>query len=208
MKLTDFAIIFVVLTWCIFSNISFRNDLLRENIYGTAMYNHIMDNISEDAMRYSLTFEDYRPVIDREKILDCITGEISSYYMGMDDHYGDYLKECIKLIILTCPDGFYLAGDKEEEHKIEWGEKILYPGGKLTSRSDKSHEIMKKAEEEYGIKLLIPAAEGDGSANTIEDYQLLLVYKTYPFVFQGKEYGKLLFSGAKINYDILFAGRK
>ncbi len=76
MKLTDFAVIFVVIVWCIFSNISFQNDLLRENIYGATMYNHIMDHISEDALRWSLDFEDYRPVIDKEKILDCITREI------------------------------------------------------------------------------------------------------------------------------------
>ena len=46
MKMTDFAVIFVVIVWCIFSNISFQNDLLRENIYGATMYNHIMDHIS------------------------------------------------------------------------------------------------------------------------------------------------------------------
>lgn len=204
MKLTDFAIIFVVLVWCIFSNISFQNDLLWENLYGTAMYNHIMDNIAEDALRCSLKFEDYRPMIDREEILNCITREISSFYIGMKSSYGEYLKECVNLVILTYPDGFYLAGREKQIQEIRWSEKILYSEGSMTSREKKVNEILKVAENQYGITLLIPNTEENNLSNTIEDYQLMLVYRTYPFVFRGKEYGKLLFSGAKVNYDIHF----
>ena len=206
MKLTDFAFIVVVLTWCIFSNIAFQNDLLRENIYGNVMYNHILDNISEDAMRYSLDFEDYTPVIDREKLLNCITGEISTYYMGMDENYGDYLKECIKLVILTYPDGFYLAGNRKELHNMEWSERILYSEGKINSIEAKVNEIIEDTEKRYGIELLLPNTEGNGLTNTIADYQLLLVYETYPVVFKGKEYRKLLFSGAKVTYGVEFVG--
>ncbi len=203
MKLTDFAVIFVVIVWCIFSNISFQNDLLRENIYGATMYNHIMDHISEDALRWSLDFEDYRPVIDKEKILDCITREIGSFYMGISG-YEEYLKEAVKLVILTYPDGFYLAGNKGELSGLKWGEKILYSQGSITPMEKKVNEILEITDKTYNIELLIPNT-GSSSVNTIEDYQLLLVYQAYPFVFKGKEYKKLIFSGAKINYDILFA---
>jgi len=203
MKLTDFAIIFTVLVWCVFGNISFQNDLLQENIYGAAMYNHIMDHISEDALRWSLDFEDYRPVIDKEKILECITREIGSFYMGTGG-YEEYLKEAVKLVILAYPDGFYLAGNEGEGKGLEWSEKILYSEGKITPMEKKVNEILEITGEKYNIELLIPNT-GSSSVNTVEDYQLLLVYQTYPFVFKGKEYKKLIFSGAKINYDISFA---
>lgn len=202
MKLTDFAVVFVVIVWCIFGNISFQNDLLQENIYGVTMYNHIMDRISEDALRWSLDFEDYRPVIDKEKILDCITREIGNFYMGISG-YEEYLKEAIKLVILTYPDGFYLAGNSEQ-NGLKWSEKILYSQGSITPMDKKADEILEIADKIYNIELLIPNT-GSSSVNTIEDYQLLLIYQTYPFIFGGKEYKKLIFSGAKINYDILFA---
>ena len=203
MKLTDFCILFVVIVWCVFSNISFQNDLLQENIYGVTMYNHIMDCISEDALRWSLDFEDYRPIIDKNSLLYCITYEIGSFYLGMNG-CEEYLKEADKLVILTYPDGFYLAGNKKELKELKWSEKILYSQGRMTPAEQKVNEILEITDELYNIELLIPNT-GSSSVNTVEDYQLLLVYQTYPFVFKGKEYKKLIFSGAKINYDISFA---
>lgn len=74
----------------------------------------------------------------------------------------------------------------------------------MTPAEQKVNEILEITDELYNIELLIPNT-GSSSVNTVEDYQLLLVYQTYPFVFKGKEYKKLIFSGAKINYDISFA---
>ncbi len=162
-----------------------------------------MDCISEDALRWSLDFEDYRPIIDKNRILDCITYEIGSFYMGMNN-CEEYLKEAVKLVILTYPDGFYLAGNKKELKELKWSEKILYSQGRMTPAEQKVNEILEITDELYNIELLIPNT-GSSSVNTVEDYQLLLVYQTYPFVFKGKEYKKLIFSGAKINYDISFA---
>lgn len=205
MKLTDFGILFVIIAGCIFWKISFQNDLLRESMYGNTMCNNIMDNIAEDALRNAVSYENYMPVADREELLFGITDYIGNYYMGMGGAYGEYLKKSIKLLLITCPDGYYMAGDKKGEGAFAWKEKKMFSEGKITVREKKVKEITEEAEKEYGIELLIPAVEGSSLANTIEDYQLLLVYETYPYWYQGKEYKKLLFSGAKIRHDIRFA---
>ena len=76
------GILFAVIALCVFQDITFKTDLLQESIYGNAMYNNIMDNIVDDSLRKSVSFENYMPVIDKEKLLDEITGIIAGYYMG------------------------------------------------------------------------------------------------------------------------------
>ena len=72
-----------------FQDITFKTDLLQESIYGNAMYNNIMDNIVDDSLRKSVSFENYMPVIDKEKLLDEITGIIAGYYMGVERTLGN-----------------------------------------------------------------------------------------------------------------------
>lgn len=69
-----------------------------------------MDNMVEDSLRKSVSFENYMPVIDKEKLLDEITGIIAGYYMGEGKNFGEYLKKNIRVLILTDPDGYYLCG--------------------------------------------------------------------------------------------------
>lgn len=203
MKLTDFSIVFAIFAVCVFLNLSFQNDLMAEAVYQNTMCNNVMDNLTEDALRFCVTYENYMPVIDREKVIATITDTMAQYYMGMTSGYGEYLKECIKLVLLTYPDGFYIAGTKNGE-VLEWEEKIFFSEGKMTRQEEKVSEILRETQQRYGIDLFISSTGEDTLSNTIEDYQLLLVYETYPYIHHGKEYKKLLFSGAKVRHGIQF----
>lgn len=85
-----------------------------------------MDNIVEDSLRKSVSFENYMPVIDKEKLLDEITGIIAGYYMGEGKNFGEYLKKNIRVLILTDPDGYYLCGDMEKADSCEWSAKTVF----------------------------------------------------------------------------------
>ena len=200
MKLTDYAIIFVLITWCVFGNIIFKNDILWENMYGMTMYNQIMDHVVEDALETAVTYNNYMPVIDKERMSENITGYLAKYYMGMKEEYGDYLKQCVKLLIVTEPDGYCIAIMQNDGWL--WNEKIFYSQGKVTEPEKKSKEVMDAVKVFSGITLYLPIISGDGQANSIDDYQVLMVYETYPYCHQGKEYKKLIFSGAKVKNDI------
>lgn len=203
MKLTDFAIVLTIVSICMFTKMSVKNDLLRENIYGNMMYNNIMDNIAESALQRAVKVENYQPVVDKEDILQNVLHEIAVCYMELGESYGKYLEDCIQLAVFTYPDGFYVAGAQGLE-EFHWSEKILYREGKLTSQELKANEIMQVCREEYGVELLLPAGDGNGTVNGLDDYQLLLVYETYPVMVDGKAYKKTVFSGAKYDYEILF----
>ncbi|MDY5576815.1 MAG: hypothetical protein SPF70_04975 [Lachnospiraceae bacterium] len=196
MKLTDFALVFVLCVWCVFSNISFQNDLLQEHIFGTMMYNNIMDNVIEDALEKSVSFDMAGFTIDRDKIVEEIALERGKF-MGEDESYARYQKIRIQLIVLTYPDGFYLAGGKDINTFGE-KEKIFYSEGNVTPKETKVKEILEASNEKYHLNMLLPEGKSTGLVNTVEDYQLLVIYETYPVTFKGKSYGKLLLSGAKV----------
>jgi hypothetical protein len=189
--------------WCLLGKSSIQNDLLQENIFGTMMYNNIMDNVAEDALQNCVIYEDYQPKLKPETITDYITHELSDSYMGMGNDFSEYLKNCIKLVVVTDTDGFYMAGAKAGEEFV-WSGKIYYTEGKITKQEEKVNQIVGMGEEKYGITLLLPNGDGTGLINSIDDYQLLLVYETYPMTFYGKKYGKLLLSGAKVSHEIQF----
>jgi hypothetical protein len=58
------------------------------------------------------------------------------------------------------------------------------------------------------MNIYVARNDGDTLSNTIDDYSLLIVYETYPYIYMGKEYKNLTFSGAKITYDITFYDKK
>lgn len=168
------------------------------------MYNNIMDNMVEDSLRKSVSFENYMPVIDKEKLLDEITGIIAGYYMGEGKNFGEYLKKNIRVLILTDPDGYYLCGDMERADSFEWSAKKLFSKGKITPKEEKVKEITDDVKETYHMDLLLQSGNKIGLENTLDDYQVLMVYQSYPYRYQGKKYRKLLFSGAKLKHDITF----
>lgn len=198
------GILFAVIALCVFQDITFKTDLLQESIYGNAIYNNIMDNIVEDSLRKSVSFENYMPVIDKEKLLDEITGIIAGYYMGEGKNFGEYLKKNIRVLILTDPDGYYLCGDMEKADSCEWSAKKLFSKGKITPKEEKVKEITDDVKETYHMDLLLQSGNKTGLENTLDDYQVLMVYQSYPYRYQGKKYRKLLFSGAKLKHDITF----
>ncbi len=203
MKLTDFAIIFFVFAICIITRMSLKSDILQENMYGNTMYNNIMDNIAESALQRSVKGEKYAPSIDKEEVLQNIFHALSVSYMEMGDAYGVYLQDCIRLVIFTYPDGFWLAGAKEGREFI-WSEKILFADGENTSQKEKVESILNECKKQYDVELLLPTEGNTSNTNTIDSYQLLLIYETYPVWIDGEKYGKVLFSGAKYNHKIGF----
>ena len=204
MKLTDFAIIVTIFAFCVFTGMSVENDLLGENIYGNMMYNNIMDNIAESALQRAVRVENYQPLVKKEDILQHIVHEIAVCYMEFGNAYGKYLTDCVRLVVFTYPDGFYVAGARGME-EFQWSEKILYEKGKLTDQEQKANEIMRVCSEQYHVELLLPTGESTGTSNSLDDYQLLLVYETYPLTINGKEYKKTVFSGVKYDYKIVFS---
>ena len=107
-------------------------------------------------------------------------------------------------MIVTEPDGFYLAG-REEKKTFSWSEKYLYPDLGETDSEKRVVMITDYVKKNYGITLLIPEDPKNSLINSIADYQLLLVYETGQHEFQGKSYRKLLLSGAKLQYRLYFS---
>lgn len=206
MKLTDYALVFVVLVWCVFSNVSMKNHLMEQRVYSNSMSNNIMDNVVEGALVSATQFENYKPFINQEKVMSELL-EFIKHYKNESDYYQEYLKECIKLVVIFYPDGYCLAGTDQSTalvNDFKWSEKKIFSQGKVTKKEEKQKELLEEIRKNYGIDLLVAGNDGDTLNNTIDEYSLLLVYETYPFHYMGREYKNLTFSGAKVNYDISF----
>lgn len=201
MSLTNFGILFSVFAICIFLNVGIRQNLLEEQIYGNVMVNNIVDNITQDALRQSFYFDGNRLDIDREKLLRFVTEEMAQEYMAENKGYAKYLQKNIKMIILAFPDGFYLGSNQAEE--FVWEEKQMFPEGKMTPKEEKANMVVEAAEN-YGVTLYLPNGEKTGLVNDMGEYQLFLVYESYPYTWMGKTYQKVILSGAKVNYHMIF----
>lgn len=205
MKLSGYALIFVMIVWCVFSRVSFQNGLLWKNAYGSMMYNQIMDNLIEDSLRQVISFQDNQPQLDYEKLSHYLISGIQHYKRDFSN--GGYFENNIRFMIVTFSDGYCLWGLENciaEDGSKQWTEKIFYEKGVLTSREEKVNTVMQRLYEEAGVELSIPNREGEALQNTLDDYSLIVVYQSFPYVFEGKTYQKLIFSGAKLEYEILF----
>lgn len=171
---------------CLFLVINLRSNILYEEMFMNSRYNVIMDNGVENALKmaYEKVGINGKPIVNKEVMSEYLLDEISIMFDGVKN-FRDYYGEEIKVLIYTEEDGFYYY-----DIKNGWSEIIAFSDGENTEHSKKVFELLKYVEDNYKVTLTIPLNDGELFLNTVDDYSLIAVYRTYENAY--------CFSAAKI----------
>ena len=177
MKITDFCIIFTMLTICFFTGLDMRNRVVYEELYQNNRYNVIMDNAVEDALRASYENIDTngKPSVNLKTASLYLSDELSVMLNGKT-YLSEYYRDRLVCMVYADEEGFYYTNVNEDNI---WSEKQMFSNGKSTEHSDKVNEIEAFIYEKYNILLAVPTNNGESYENTIDDYSLMAIYKDY-----------------------------
>ncbi len=177
MKVTDFCIIFSLLTICFFTYIDIRHSTAYEVLYQNGRYNVIMDNAVEDALRAAYENIDTMgtPEVNLDTASAFLTDELSVMLSG-NTYMSEYFRERLLCILYVDKEGFYYTDINKNNG---WSDKRKFSYGEDTNHSDKINEIESFIKENYNVLLAVPSNDGENHENTIEDYTLMTIYKDY-----------------------------
>lgn len=177
MKITDFCILFTVLSISFFACIDTRQQVTYEVLYQNNRYNVIMDNAVEDALRaaYENIDTNGNPQINLKTAANYLTDELSVMLNGKT-YMSEYYKDRLVCMVYTDKEGFYYTDVNENNI---WSEKQRFSNGEITEHSDKVNEIEAFIYTKYDILLTIPTNDGESHENTIDDYTLMAIYRDY-----------------------------
>ena len=194
MKITDFAIIFILLFIMLQVIFGLRTDVMRAEESRYVRMNNVCDRAIEDALETGYGGVDLNgnPVIDKESIKNSFIQEVDYIVTGSRESSSHHeLISRMALMIVTTEKGFYVYRDgwksmeqyRSKEHEAITEQIVGYINGVL---------------EEDGYYIDIPASEREALRQSFAEYGAYVVWNNSygNNILEGKK--RYIFSGARL----------
>lgn len=180
MKLTDMAIYFHIFLLCLLTVLHVKGTNLHAMVVSNVMYDNVMDNIIEDALRagYEAINDDGTPIVNLDEVEKCFLAE-KQLYQSSDRH----------ILVYVDMDGFYIWDNQVADG---WSEKISFSMGEKTIHETKVYELQEHLEKNYNVILTLPTNDGETMMNTVYEYSIV-------GLSFNRNYRVSSFSGARIH---------
>lgn len=134
MKITDLAILFVIITLPFIQIIRIKSDNLQNTAYKSVLLNSYIDAAVEDASYAMIEKSDgMKVIISRDKAMSAFLQTLSMNFNAMDSFEQSRLMAYIPVVVLIDYDGFYTCSMEEyknskgeTEQKMVWKPKRPY----------------------------------------------------------------------------------
>lgn len=163
MKLTDMAIVFEIFCICLITVLHVKSANIHAEAVNEIMFNNVMDGIVEDALRAGYKTIDWQglPVVSLDEVRKCFVAE-KDIYSSEDRH----------ILVYVDRAGFYVWNS---ELAWEWSSVVDFSNGEETPHEQKVYQLTDYLENNYNLRVSLPANDGEGITNTVADYSLIAI---------------------------------
>lgn len=194
MKITDYAILFMMIISSFVVVYFLKDSILFQTIIYNEEINRMVDNTTVNALGKGYKgINNVQEKIDVEVVVESFFEDMSYMMYGMDSKSNrNKISNNIVCLIVIDEDGYYVYKDGALDEKNFFVD-VLHE-----KRVAEVEKVIKDSIEKFDYKIVFPKNDGEHNSQTIKLNSLLVIYRTNIASFFGETYAECIISGAAI----------